>query len=32
MNAHAFGLTGVSPNTSACCAWTCGVLTYFIHM
>ena len=32
MYGHAFGLTGVSPKTSACCAWTFGVVTYFIHM
>ncbi len=32
MYGHAFGLTGVSPKTIACCACTCGVDTYFIHM
>src|ERR1041385_2089880 len=32
MYGHAFGLTGVSPNTRACFASTCGVVTYFIHM
>ena len=32
MNGQAFGLTGVSPKTSACWACTLGVLTYFIHM
>ena len=31
MNGHACGLTGVSPKMSACCACTCGVVTYFIH-
>ena len=31
MNGHAFGLTGVSPNTSACFASTFGCVTYFIH-
>ena len=32
MYGHAFGLTGVSPKTSACCACTVGVDTYFIHL
>src|SRR4051794_1759988 len=31
MNLHASGLTGVSPKTSACWAWTFGVVTYFIQ-
>src|SRR5713226_10202304 len=31
MYVHAFGLTGVSPNTSACFASTCGCVTYFIQ-
>src|SRR5258708_3664592 len=31
MYEHAFGFTGVSPNTSACFASTCGVVTYFIQ-
>src|SRR5579864_1894209 len=32
MYGQAFGFTGVSPNTSACFASTCGCVTYFIHM
>src|SRR5437773_10768480 len=32
MKGQAFGLTGVSPNTIACCAWTLGVVTYAIHL
>ena len=32
MYGQAFGLTGVSPKTSACFASTWGVVTYFIHL
>src|SRR5215471_15787751 len=32
MYGHAFGLTGVSPKTSACFACTCGVAAYAIHL
>ena len=32
MSGHAFVLAGVSPKEIACCAWTFGVETHFIHL